>query len=249
MKLFLLRLLPLLLFLISWQWIVSGDDRLQFLFASPFLVAGVFIQEIFTPAIWRDISVTGLETILGLILGSTLGTITGLLLWGRGKWEAVSRPYVVGLSAIPIFALAPMLIIWFGTGLLSKVLMAAFGCFFISLSQSFTGAKLADETYGSFARSLGASPSLILRYIILPGALEWVLVGFKINVGFALLGAFIGEFVSSQAGLGHYIIAAGGIYDMPRVLLGVLLLSIFALLLNALINRLVVTAAPWLKVA
>ena len=129
-----------------------------------------------------------------------------------------------------------MLIIWFGTGLLSKVVMSAFAVFFVSLSQAYDGARHCAAQHTHYARSLGISNFRLLRKIIIPGALRWVTAGLRISIGLALVGAFIGEFVSSDAGLGHYILKAGSLYDMPRVIFGVILISISALTMTGLVG-------------
>lgn len=227
--------LPAVVFVVVWQLAVRDDPRLQFLFGSPALIAAVAIEELSSHSFWWHLIVTCTEAILGLVLGAAAGTGIGLLLWGHERIARLARPYVVLLGAVPIFAIAPMLIIWFGTGLLSKVIMSAFAVFFVSLSQAYDGAAACAREHGQYARSLGAPRRLVVAKIIVPGALRWVVAGLKISVGLALVGAFIGEFVSSQAGLGHYILAAGALYDMPRVLFGVLVLSLVALTLTGVI--------------
>lgn len=226
---------PAILILALWELLVRGDPRLQFLFASPIMVAAVAFEELSSPSIWWHLFITCSEAILGLLLGSISGTALGLLLWTRESFARIARPYVVLLGSIPIFAIAPMLIIWFGTGLLSKVIMSAFAVFFVSLSQAYDGALICAREHGQYARSLTAPQRLVIRKIVVPGALRWVVAGLKINIGLALVGAFIGEFVSSQAGLGHYILGAGSLYDMPRVLFGVMLISFVALSMTGLI--------------
>lgn len=227
-------LLPGIAFLLIWQIAVQGDTRLQFLFASPLAVIDVAGIELTKGAIWRDIYVTGLEAALGLIVGVILGSTTGLLLWSNGRADTITRPYLTILGSIPIFALAPMIIIWFGIGLLSKVVMAAFAVFFVSLLQAHEGATLAAKQYAGFAQSLNAPRRRVVAKIIIPGAINWVIAGFKLSVGLALMGAFIGEFVNSEEGLGHYILKAGSTYDTPRVILGLMLLSALALILTGL---------------
>lgn len=221
--------LPGVLFIALWQWFVNGNERLQFLFASPALIAVVAADELLARTFWWHLAVTCTEAVLGLALGALAGTLVGLLLWSQESVAKVARPYVVILGSIPIFAIAPMLIIWFGTGLLSKVVMSAFAVFFVSLSQAYDGASACAREHGQYARSLAAPRRLVVTKIIVPGALRWVVAGLKISIGLALVGAFIGEFVSSQAGLGHYILAAGALYDMPRVLFGIAVLSLVAL--------------------
>jgi NitT/TauT family transport system permease protein len=129
-----------------------------------------------------------------------------------------------------------MMIVWFGTGMLSKVVMAAFSVFFVTLSQVYEGARSVSNERLTLARSLAASSGRVARLIIVPGSLLWVLSALKMNVSLALVGAFIGEFVSSEAGLGHYILKAGSLYDMPRVLFGIALISLLALTLTKVID-------------
>ena len=226
---------PGVLFIIIWQALVGGNSRLEFLFASPQLVARVALEELSQRAIWIDLAITAGEAVLGLLLGSLLGSALGLILWTNDSIARIARPYIVLLGSIPIFAIAPMLIIWFGADLLSKVVMSAFSVFFVSLAQAYDGACACAKEYSHYAKTLRAPRLRVMRKIIIPGALRWVAAGFKISIGLALVGAFIGEFVSSQAGLGHYILTAGSLYDMPRVIFGVLLLSLLALSFTGLV--------------
>jgi NitT/TauT family transport system permease protein len=227
--------LPGALFILVWQALVGTNARLQFLFASPELVARVALEELAQGAIWIDLGTTAGEAVLGLLLGSLLGSALGLILWTSETIARVARPYIVVLGSIPIFAIAPMLIIWFGADLLSKVVMSAFSVFFVALAQAYDGACACAKEYSHYATTLRAPRIRVMRKIIVPGALRWVAAGFKISIGLALVGAFIGEFVSSQVGLGHYILAAGSLYDMPRVIFGVLLLSLLALSFTGLV--------------
>lgn len=230
----LLIILPGLVLLGLWELSVMGSDRLQFLFASPSLVFKAGMSALSGAAIYKDIILTLLETLAGLAWGLTLGTLAGLLLWGNGTLNNITRPYIILLGAIPIFALAPVTIMWFGIGFLSKAIMAGFAVFFVSLTQAYEGARIAAKQYAGFAESLNAPHFLAVRKIIVPGALDWVFTAFKMNVGLALTGAFIAEFVSSEAGLGNYILKASSLYDMPKVFFGLLLMSIIAATLTIL---------------
>ena len=225
--------LPAALFLVFWQWSVGGDQRLQFLFASPAMVGSVAWDELGQSTIWRDVFVTFSEAALGLFFGTVFGTAAGLLLWGNGRIDFITRPYIVFIASIPIFALAPIMILWFGIGLLSKAIMAGFAVFFVSLLQAYEASHAIAKQHIGFARSIGAPNGRIIRKIVVPGAVDWVIAGYKINVGSALVGAFIGEFVSSEAGLGHYILKASSLYDVPRVLFGLLMISLLGLAMTA----------------
>lgn len=230
-----LLFLPAIIFLSAWESYVIGDQRREFLFASPSLILNVAVSEMSEYKIWNDIVVTFCEALFGLVLGCLLGTFFGLLFWTNETLAKIARPYIVITGAIPIFAIAPMLIIWFGTGLFSKVVMSAFAVFFVSLAQAYDGAKYCEKEHSHYAKSIGASRGKVIQKIVFPGALRWVTAGLKISIGLALVGAFIGEFVSSQAGLGHYILSAGSLYDMPRVMFGVILISLLALSLTGVV--------------
>jgi NitT/TauT family transport system permease protein len=227
--------LPAFLLLLWWQLGTTNSTQAKFFFSSPQQIANVALADLQLFSFWQDIAYTGLATVTGLILGTLLGTVLGLILWSSPKFANITKPYMALLGAIPIFALAPMLIMWFGVGLWSKIIMAAFAVFLVATTQIYEGAQQASERYLLFAQSLAAKPWRIVRYIILPATMRFMVLGLNMNVGFALIGTFIGEFVSAQHGLGRYILQAGGVYDTARVLFGVAALAVLALLLRRVI--------------
>ena len=115
--------------------------------------------------------------------------------------------------------------------------MASLAVVLVSLVQAFEGASAVAKTHLIFAKTLGAKDTKVLKYIIVPGALRHVLTGLKMNIGFAIMGTFIAEFISSEYGVGHYIIKAGGTYDTARVFVGILTLCCMSLLAQWLVNR------------
>ena len=166
MRDFILKLLPAIVLLVVWELLAINDKNILFLFSSPTQVIRIFFTEIQTSSMWHNIWVTFAEAGLGLIIGTILGTIVGLLICINDTLRKVLEPYLLILGAIPIFALAPMLIIWFGIGLMSKVFMAAFSVFLVALSQSYDGTKNASERYTLFAQSLGATRFQMMCKII-----------------------------------------------------------------------------------
>jgi NitT/TauT family transport system permease protein len=232
----LLAFIPGLVFLGLWEWAVQDSDRLKFLFASPSLIFKTAITELGQISIWKDCAITLTEALLGLLFGTVLGTVSGLLLWSNRKIDSIAQPYVIIIGSIPVFALAPVMIMWFGIGLLSKAIMAGFAVYFVSLVQAYEGAHVIAAQHLSYARSIGASRLRMVLSIVVPGSVHWVLAGFRMNVGFALTGAFIGEFISSEAGLGHYILKASSLYDMPKVFFGIILISMLAIALTYIAN-------------
>lgn len=238
LALFAIRLAPLALAVTCWELAVRNDGRLAFYFGSPSEIMSYVTGRIGDGSLLNDSMVTLSETVLGFLIGNVLGVVIGMALWYSRSAFVISKPYVIALGAIPIFALSPLLIIWFGTGLLSKVMIAALSTVFVALFQAYTGASAVDPSYVRLMKSMGATRSQVFRKVIAPASIVWVTAAFKLNVSFALLGAFIGEFISSTEGLGHLILVASGLFDMSLVLTGVLFMALIALGLNALVIRL-----------
>lgn len=221
--------MPGLAFLLFWEFATHDNSKLRFFFSTPLEIAKTFIQEIQTAGLWLDFLYTSFAAVGGLAVGTILGSVLGLCFWLSPRFETISRPYMLILGAVPVFALAPMLILWFGIGLSSKIVMSAFAVFLVAATQSYAGARYIAENHLVFAQSLGAPRRWMLRYVLLPGSVQWILTGIRMNIGFALIGTFIAEFISSEHGLGHYILKAGGLYDMARVFVGLILMALLSL--------------------
>lgn len=214
-----------------WQ-LLASNLRFNFLFGSPVSVVNKIIQNTVTGLLPYDMLVTGIEALVGFIIGITLGTLVGFLLWYSARTAKIFRPYIIILGTIPVFAFAPLIIIWFGIGISMKIALAAFGTFLIALTQSYEGAKSVDEQEYKLLRLYGATRLQMLQKVIFPSSLSWVLTSMKLNVGFAILGAFIGEFISSDVGLGYFMIKSGSLYDIPAVFAGGFFLVLLSLIFN-----------------
>jgi len=225
-------------FLLIWQLSLQGNERLIFYFGLPSRIWGYVVAKSMDGSLPRDILVTLGEALIGFVLGNFLGTLIGLSLWFSNSLFRIAKPYIIALGSAPIFALAPLMIIWFGTGLFSKIMMATLSTVFVALFQAYTGAAEVDKTYLKLLQSMKASKTQVFRKVIAPSSVVWVLSAFKINVGFALLGAFIGEYISSSEGLGHLILVASGLFDISLVLTGVLFLMVIAVSLSWLAGKL-----------
>ena len=247
MRNIILKFIPGILLLFLWEYVASHDKSVLFFFSSPSKVISLLLKELQNANMWHNIGVTFIEASLGLIIGTLLGTIVGLLIWVNDIMRKMLEPYLLILGAIPIFALAPLLIIWFGIGLMSKVFMAAFSVFLVALAQSYDGTKNAAEKYTLFTESLGISRMKMMYKIILPGSLQWILSGLKMNIGLALLGAFIGEFVSSTAGLGFYILREGSLFNTAGVLVGIILLTCLSFFFNLILDAIKKYLLPWVN--
>jgi NitT/TauT family transport system permease protein len=192
-----------------------------------------------------DTKVTALETLLGFVVGNVLGTLIGLALWYSRFVSRVVQPFIVALGSIPIIALAPICIIWFGTGLMSKVAMATLSVVVVALITAYKGAMTVDVDQINLMRTLGASKRHIFRMLIVPASLGDIFAGLKLTAGFALIGAIIGEFMSSSEGLGHAIFKAGSLYIIPKVFAALVVTIALALFLTYVVGKIEKLLTPW----
>lgn len=224
-----LLLLPAVIVCAVWEWAAWGSERTRFLFGSPSLVGKHLFSYVLRGDAPVDVLVTGGEAFVGFVAGNVIGMALGLGLAYSPRLQYVARPYVVVMGSIPIFAVAPMMIMWFGVGFFAKVMMAILSTFLVTTVQAYTGATRADPELIELLRSFDASRLEVFKKVIFPSCLEWVVASFRLTVGFALLGAFIGEFISAERGLGFRILKSGGLYDIPGVIAGVVLIAALAL--------------------
>ena len=246
-KILIYQILILLGFLAIWEFLVFGSKTSQFLYSSPLQILNILIKDIGNLTLLYNSFITFYETIVGFIIGNLIGISIGLGLWYSKTAFKIAKPYIIVLGSIPIFALAPLLIIWFGTGILSKIVLVILSTLILAMVQSYKGASEIDKDKVNMMKSFGAKKNQIFQMLVIPSSLTWVLSAIKLNIGFALLGAFIGEFISSEAGLGHYIIRASGLYDISSVFAGIIMIALIALILNFLADILEKKLTPWVK--
>lgn len=240
-----LQLLPGVAILIIWQLYVNANSKSEFFLGSPIGIFNEFTQLITTGNLLFHFGITISEALSGFIIGSMFGTIMGLCLWLSKTVYNMAKPYVIILGSLPVFALGPILIFWFGTGMLSKVVIVFLTTFVIALMQAYNGATQTDNNLLVLMKAFGASKMDTLRKIIIPSSLIWVLSGIKINIGMALLGAFVGEFISSKAGLGHIIIVAEGLFNVNQIWVGIFGLVTIALIFNSISTPIENWAKKW----
>lgn len=243
------QVLLLVIFLWAWEYVTAQDPQTAFMFGSPSAIFRFLVQMWRDGSLLRDTYVTGLETVLGFVVGNVLGTVLGLSLWYSRFVSRVVQPFVVALGSIPIIALAPIIIIWFGTGLVSKIAMSTLSVVVVALVTSYKGAMSVDPDQVNLMRTLGASKRVIFRKLVVPASLTDIFAGLKLTVGFALIGAIIGEFMSSSEGLGHAIFQAGSLYIIPKVLAALVATIALALILTFLVGKLERLLTPWRRLA
>lgn len=237
MKLLFLYPLPLIVFIAIWHFLTVGQPDRQFIFSSPSQVLNTCFSLLKSGELLRQSAITVFEALCGFVLGTATGTVIGLSMWYSQTVAKIAKPYITAIATIPIFALAPIIIVWFGIGILSKVMLAFLSTVTVSIVQSYQGAMSVEPRFLRLMRVVGANRWQTFRFAVIPSSLIWVINAMKLSIGLALLGAFIGEFISAEEGLGYMIVKASGLYDMSTVLTGVIALAIIALILTALVNQ------------
>jgi NitT/TauT family transport system permease protein len=187
---------------------------------------------------WTDIAFTFRSTIFGFLLGTTAGSLLGLSFWWSKNYAAIVQPYIICFESLPKLALAPLIILVFGLGLGSKVAIASALTFVVSTLTTFAGVKAVDPDSERLFYSLGATRLQVFRKLVVPYCLPWIISVLRVNIGLALTGAIVGEFIASQHGLGRAILYAGQTYDIALVWVAVLVLSTLAIIMYAAVSRL-----------
>jgi NitT/TauT family transport system permease protein len=175
-------------------------------------------------------------TILGFIIGTGGGAIIGLAFWWSKNWADVFQPFLIVFHAIPKFALGPLVVLVFGIGLSSKVAMAVALTIVVSALAAYSGVKAVDRDSENLMYSLGASRWQVFRKLVVPSTLPWIISSLRVNIGLAMAGAIVGEFISSQHGLGRVIMYAGQTFDVALIWVGTIILSVVAVAIYALVG-------------
>src|SRR5262245_5735632 len=174
-----------------------------FFVGSPSGVVKVLVEDLGDPRFWNDLRVTGTEMTLGYLLGGLSGIALGML-FARWRLAAdIFDPFFTGLNSLPRIALAPLLVIWFGIDMASKVVLAATLVFFLTFFTTLSGIRNVDPALVDVARLVGANERQIFRYVMLPAAAAWVINGLKMSLPYALIGVIVGEFLVASSGLGY----------------------------------------------
>jgi NitT/TauT family transport system permease protein len=209
-------LIAAVLFVIAWQAIVIAGDYPRFILPGPLVVAERFASGWAQGTIGPHFATTLVEVLLGLLVGGVAGLMTGILLARSRLAARLLSPYIVAAQATPILALAPLIALWFGTGLASRLLICALICFFPIAVGTMVGIRSVDPRLMELGRSLRASRRQLLRHIEMPAALPQILGGLRIGATLAVVGAIVAEWAGGDRGLGVLInLARGSLFDIP----------------------------------
>lgn len=218
-----------------WEAAARWGGFAAFILPGPGMVARRFVSALIGGELIRNAAFTLLEVTLGLLLGVTMATLLGYGLSKSHLLERMLAPYLVASQAIPVVAIAPLLVIWFGPGMFSKVLICALIVFFPVLVNTVVGLRAVPENLRDLMRSMRATPTQIMRHLEIPAALPVFLAGLRVGATLSVIGAVVGEFVGSNRGLGFLINVARGQFDTALVFVAVFSLVLMALGLYCLV--------------
>jgi NitT/TauT family transport system permease protein len=207
-----------------------------FFWSQPSAIFNTLVIFFTTGDAWTDIGFTFRSTIFGFLIGTTAGSLLGLSFWWSRNYAAIAQPYVICLESIPKLALAPLIVLVFGIGLPSKVAVATALTLVVSTLTTYAGVKALDADGEKLFYSLGATRMQVFRKFVVPSCMPWVISVLRVNIGLALTGAIVGEFIASQHGLGRAILYAGQTYDIALVWVAVLVLSTLAVVMYAAVS-------------
>jgi len=208
-------------------WEIAARTKLldPFFWSQPSAIASMLVVFFSEGTAWLDITTTFRETILGFVLGTSLGAALGLSLWWSRNWARALQPYIICFESIPKLALAPLIILIFGIGLASKVAIAAALTMVVSTITTYSGVRAVDRDGERLFYSLGASRWQVFRKFVIPSCLPWIISILRVNIGLALTGAVVGEFIAAEHGLGRTIFYAGQTYEIALVWVAVIVLA------------------------
>lgn len=240
-----LPIISILLFLGVWQLLYSLLKLPAFILPGPAMVWAKFFEVLKNGLWWHNLSYTLLELFLGLLIGTTVASVLGYLLSKTAMMENLLSPFLVGSQSVPVVAIAPLIIIWFGPGLFSKVLICSLTIFFPVLVNVLIGMREVSQDLRELMLSLKATRWQMLTKLEFPAALPVLLGGLRIGATLSVIGAIVGELVASDRGLGYLINLGRGQFDTALVFVAVFSLIFLAATLYGIVLFLERRALKW----
>jgi ABC-type nitrate/sulfonate/bicarbonate transport system permease component len=226
-----------ILFLALWEWAGTSGAINPLFTSSPSRVVNAFVRLSTEGELGHDVVVSGLEFLYGFGLAIIVGIPFGILMGWYRTFNAILEPFVNFFYATPRVALLPLMIIWLGIGINSKIAIVYLGAIFAILINTITGMKTIDDTLLKAARSFGASDLQIFKTIALPGSVPFILGGVRLGLGHALVGIVVGELYAATAGVGYLIAVAGNTFQTDKVFVGIVIIAGAGMVLTAIFKR------------
>lgn len=215
----------------GWELAVRAGLLDSYYWSCPSAILKTTWNQLTTGTLWTDILYTSGSTILGFVIGTFSGSLLGLSFWWSKSYAGISEPYLIVLNALPKLALGPVLVILFGIGFSSKVILAFLMTVITTALYAYSGVKSVDPAMETLMYSLGAKRNQVFTKVVVPWSLPWIISSLRVNIALALAGAIVGEFIASEHGVGRMVIYAGTILDINLVWVGVFVLSILSMVM------------------
>lgn len=230
------QILILVLFTLAWELSATSGLVDEFLISKPSNIIKLLYQYTASKEIFNHIYISLLETCLGIVIGTLLGIIAATILWYSETLTKVLNPFLVVLNALPKTALAPIMIIWAGTGVSGIVVVAISILIIVTILSSYNYFISVDKDQIKMMKSFKATKTQIFTKLIFPSNLVNIISIVRINIGLAWVGVIVGEFLVSRNGIGYLIMYGGQVFKLDLVMMGVIVLAIIALLMNLIVT-------------
>lgn len=219
-------------------WELAADLKLidPFFWSQPTTIWSTLIVFLTEGNAFTDIVYTFQSTLIGFALGTAAGALLGMSFWWSPNYARIMQPYVVCLESIPKLALAPLIVLVFGIGLPSKVAIAVALTVVVSTLTAYAGVRAVDKDQERLFYSIGASRWQVFTKLVVPSCIPWIISILRVNIGLALTGAIVGEFVASEHGLGRTILYAGSTYEISLVWVAVLVLATLSMVMYVIVG-------------
>lgn len=231
-----MRILILVLFIALWEITARLGIIDSFIFSSPSRVLNTFISMVQDKSIFLHVGVTLAETLISFALVVLLGIVTAVLLWLSKKLSEILEPYLVVLNSLPKSALAPLLIVWLGANMKTIIVAGISVAIFGTILNLYTGFKEVSPDKIKLIYTLQGTKKDVLLRVVLPSTIPTIISVMKVNIGLALVGVVIGEFIGSKQGLGYLIIYGSQVFKLDWVIMSIVILCIIAMGLYKIIN-------------
>lgn len=225
------QLLIALLFFAAWEVLANLKIIDAFITSQPTRIIKTLVNLYSEGRLFEHIGVTCMETVVGFLSGTVLGTIIAIILWWSDFLAKVMEPYLVILNSLPKIALGPIFIVWIGAGTSSIIVIALTISIIVTILEVLNGFISVDQEKIKLVQTFGASRKQILTKVVLPSAFPTIMNAFKVNVGLSWVGVIVGEFLVSKAGLGYLIVYGGQVFQLDLVMASVLILAAAAALM------------------
>jgi NitT/TauT family transport system permease protein len=234
-------------FLGVWQWGANSGWLDPFFFSRPTHIATRVVEWVTSGSLWPHLGTTLLEALLAFVIGSLLGVSFGFTLGRLPLAARVLDPYIKIANALPRVALAPLFLLWFGLDIRSKVALGVTLVFFLVFFNTYRGVLEVNPVLVNNARMLGANEAQLIRHVLLPSVLTWIFSSLEAAVGFAIVGAVVGEYLGAARGVGYLIAQAEGVFDTTGVFAGMAVLAAIVLVVSYGVGRVERYLLRWKK--